>query len=48
MGEPTADEKLLALELLKVLLTRPLARLFWRRSVRKAFLLAGYYNNFGK
>lgn len=48
MGVPTAEEKALALELLKVILTRPLARLFWRRSVKKAYKLAGYYNNFGQ
>lgn len=48
MAEPSAEEKALAQELLKVILTRPFARLFWRRSVRKAYLLAGYLVNWGK
>lgn len=48
MAEPSAEQKLLAQELLKVILSRPFARLFWRRSVKKAFNLAGYFDNFGK
>lgn len=48
MQEPTDDQKAAAWELLKVILSRPLARLFWRRSVKKAYALAGYFDNFGK
>lgn len=45
---PTEVQKALANEYLKVILTRPLARLFWRKAVKKAYLLAGYFDNFGK
>ena len=48
MAEPTAEQKVLAQELLKVILTRPFARLFWRRSVKKAYDLAGYFDNWGQ
>lgn len=48
MVAPSDCQKALANEYLKVLLTRPFARLFWRRAVKKAYLLAGYFDNFGK
>lgn len=48
MAEPSAETKAKAYEFLKVILSRPLARVFWRRAVRKAYLLAGYFDNFGK
>lgn len=41
-------QRALAHEYLKVILARPLARLFYKRSVKKAYLLAGYFDNFGK
>jgi hypothetical protein len=40
MGQPTTYQKDLANEFLKIILAKPFARLFWRRSIRKAYLMA--------